>query len=45
MSVGLAKACVFPEKIDSVQEKLSYLMKIKQNEKSTFIYPASRLND
>ena len=29
---------VFPEKINSVQEKLSSLMKIKQNEKSTFIY-------
>ena len=29
---------VFQEKIDSVQEKLSSLMKIKQNEKSTFIY-------
>ena len=29
---------VFPEKNDSVQEKLSSLMKIKQNEKSTFIY-------
>ena len=28
---------VFPVKIDSVQEKLSFLMKIKQNEKSTFI--------
>ena len=28
---------VFPEKIDSVEEKLSYLMKIKQNEKSTCI--------
>ena len=27
---------VFPEKNDSVQEKLSFLMKIKQNEKSTF---------
>ena len=39
MSVGLAKACV-PRKNDSVQEKLSYLMKIKQNEKSTFIYDA-----
>ena len=28
---------VFPEKIDSVQEKLNFPMKIKQNEKSTFI--------
>ena len=28
---------VFPVKINSVQEKLSSLMKIKQNEKSTFI--------
>ena len=31
---------MFPVKIDSVQEKLSSLMKIKQNEKSTFIYEA-----
>ena len=31
---------VFPEKFDSVQEKLSSLMNIKQNEKSTFIYEA-----
>ena len=31
---------VFPLKIDSVEEKLSFLMKIKQNEKSTFIYEA-----
>ena len=31
---------VFLEKIGSVQEKLSSLMKIKQNEKSTFIYKA-----
>ena len=31
---------VFPVKIDSVEEKLSSLMKIKQNEKSTFIYEA-----
>ena len=29
---------VFLVKINSVQEKLSSLMKIKQNEKSTFIY-------
>ena len=29
---------VFPEIFDSVQEKLSSLMNIKQNEKSTFIY-------
>ena len=36
MSDGLVKACV-PSKIDSVEEKLSSLMKIKQNEKSTFI--------
>ena len=39
MSGGLVKACV-PIKIDSVEEKLSFLMKIKQNEKSTFIYEA-----
>ena len=29
---------MFPEKSDSVQEKLSSLMNIKQNEKPTFIY-------
>ena len=28
---------VFPEKIDSVQEKLSSLMKIKQNEKCKWV--------
>ena len=29
---------VFSEKIGSVQEKLNSLLKLKQNEKSTFIY-------
>ena len=38
MSVGLVKACVPRKKIDSVQEKLSSLIKVKQNEKSTLIY-------
>ena len=37
MSGGLAKACV-PSKINSVEENLSFLMNIKQNEKSTFLY-------
>ena len=42
MSGGLAKACV-PSKIVSVEEKLSFLMKIKQNEKSIFIYKITSL--
>ena len=37
MSGGLAKACV-PSKFDSVEEKLSFLMNTKQDEKSTFLY-------
>ena len=37
MSGGLAKACV-PTKINPVEEKLSFLMNIKQDEKSTFLY-------
>ena len=37
MSVGLVKACV-PWKIYSGLEKLSFLIEIKQNENSAFIY-------
>ena len=37
MSGGLEKACV-TSKIDLVEEKLSFLMYIKQDEKSTFLY-------
>ena len=29
---------MFPVKFDSVEEKLSFLMNTKQNEKSTFLY-------
>ena len=35
---------MFSEKIGSVPEKLSSLLKIKQNEKSTFIYEAGVLS-
>ena len=37
MSGGLVKL-VFLQKINPVEEKLSFLMNIKQDEKSTFLY-------